>query len=376
MNLMTSNKTKAASIHHRIWTGAIIVVTSRNDHSRRRRRRFRNPFQRQLWTFWATSTPSSSENDVSASYIRIDGPQRVATNGSTMAAIRKGNTIVVGATALVLFCVGMHDAFLGYLAMRRGITASERLHTLTWTLPWIGPTKRSLLRFGAFCPELLLSFNGENWRSLSSMFVTTSLVEWLLLVWVWTRYLPPSVFSSISVFSWQLSWPVVYLLSALTGQLWMVVYYSASVNTNSSLSTNENYDSVPALSGCAGWATAGVLCTVGIQKPSRRFPCFVSAIGLVLLHQFQTTGSVIGCSAGSFFGWAFSGIWSPSVVVSRRRWQQEQRDLIDHDYTYQDILNNGGTKEEIKVRWTLLNVFAAMVVFLLWFLPTIYLVYR
>ena len=350
-----------------------------NDNStnrpQRRRRRLVNPFQRKFRTFWSSLTSSSSsspgDNDLSSSYVMVD-PPRVTANG-IITNICSGNFVVIGATAFVLFCVGLHDLFLAYIAMRRGITVSERL---AWTLPWIGPTERSLLRFGAFCPERLLSFSSEYWRSLTSMFVTTSLVEWILLVWVWTRYLP-SPSSSASNPSWQLSWPIVYLLSALTGQLWMVAFdYD---NLGSSLTHDNYYDYVPTLSGCAGWATAGVLCAIGIQKPHRRFPCFISAIAFVILHQCQTTGSVIGCSAAAFFGWAFSGIWSPELSVSGHQWQQQQqqqRDLLNYDYTYHDILNDGGNKINEKGRWNLLNGLAAAVVILLYFLPIIYLLYR
>lgn len=349
---------------------------------RRRRRRLLNPFQRKFWTFWSALTSSSSESDPSSSYVMIDGPPRLATTGSfgIGISIRRGNAFVIGATAFVLFCVGMHDIFLAYLAMRRGITASEQRYALAWTLPWIGPTQRSLLRFGAFSPERLLSASSsaapEYWRSLTSMVVPISLVEWLLLAWVWTKYLPSSLYSPATNFSWQLSWPVVYLLSALTGQLWMVAFHSSVAQD-----ANAYDSSLPAISGCAGWATAGVLCAVGIQAPNRRFPCFLSSIALVVLHQCQATGSVIGCSAAAFFGWAYSGLWahlSPAMsAMSLKRWQQQQREMLLRDDTYyHDVLHDGGNAMDEKNRWNLWHVLAAIFVFLLWFSPIMFLLYR
>ncbi|OEU21926.1 hypothetical protein FRACYDRAFT_232073 [Fragilariopsis cylindrus CCMP1102] len=303
-------------------------------------------------------------------------------------------------SALVLFCIGLHDAFIAYLAFRRGITMSERSYTLTWNFPWIGPTYRSLLRFGAFCPERLLSStsssSSEYWRCLTSIFVTTSVMEWLLLAWVWTKYIPPvSSRSSLLSPSWHLSWPVVYLLSAFTGQLWMVAFEYNNMGSSSSSSSsnvnnydyNSNYDTaattttttvstIPTLSGCAGWATAGVLCSVGIQRPNRRFPCFISAIVLVILQTCQTTGNTIGCSTGSFFGWAFSGIWEITLlpIVSRRRLQQ--REILNYDYNY-DTLNDTENKTNTNINgWNFWNGLAAVIAVLLWLLPISYLLSR
>lgn len=362
-----------------------------NQQKRPRRRRLLNPFQRKFWTFWSALTSSPSENDSSSSYVMMDGPARLATHGGTMNSIQSGNLYVIGATAFVFFCVGMHDGFLAYLAFRRGIDASEQDYGLAWTLPWIAPTQRSLLRFGAFCPDRLLqaffsSSPPEYWRSFTSMLVPISLIEWLLLAWVWTRYLPSSVFSRASKYSWQLSWPVVYLLSAWTGQLWMTAFHYETIRSSLSNEADAYGDesfSIPDVSGCAGWATAGVLCCVGIQAPNRRFPCFVSSIVLVVLHQCQATGSVVGCAAASFFGWAYSGLWSSSspqgaAWMSRKRWQEHQREMLHRDFTYyHDVLHDGGnTTTNEHNRWTLWHVLAAIVVFLLWFSPIIFLRYR
>ena len=267
-----------------------------HNNERKQRRRLINPFQRKYWTFWSAQTSSQFEKDISSSYAMIEGPSRLKQSSSVVIQVRRGNVFVMGATAFVLFCVGLHDGFLAYISMRRGVTTS---YPLAWTLPWIGPTQQSLLIFGAFCPKhFLLTSSPEYWRCLTSMVVPTSLIEWLLLVWVWTRYLPPCISSH---HSWKLSWPIVYILSSLTGQLWMVAFQYLLVQGASQNSDSE----FPALSGCAGWATAGVLCAMGIQSPIKRFPCFLSSILLVIIHQCQATGSVIGCAAAAFFGWAY-----------------------------------------------------------------------
>ncbi|VEU34809.1 unnamed protein product [Pseudo-nitzschia multistriata] len=348
----------------------------------RRRRRLWNPFERVFRAF----RPKHTSN--------------------------KSMFLVTGTTALVLFCIGLHDAFLGYLAMRRGISASSR-SGFAWSLPWIGPSARSLLRFGAFCPErLVLCYSSSvyswhcYWRSVASLFVVTSLVEWLVLVWVWTRYLPTSWNVSPSNSSpWQLSWLIVYLLSAFTGQLWMVVFDIGYLNSGSSYGKYNDYNPyssdlsmVPAASGCAGWATAGVLCAVGIQRPNRRFPCFLSAIVLVLLHQCQSTGSVVGCSSASFFGWAFSGMWSTTASHYARGHGRgsysttDHQDLLDLDFSHRNVNNNtyhemqvnndhvgnnsSSSYNESDYRCNLWNGFAAGIVFLLWLLPILFFLYR
>ncbi len=321
-------------------------------------------YQPKLWNFWSDLASSPSENGSSKTL-----PFRFAA-----IHIHRGNRYVLGATAFVLFCIGIHDAFLDYLAMRRGDSIS-----LAWSLPWIGPTQRSLLRFGAFCPERILKSPFEYWRCMTSIVLPTSLVEWLLLVWVWTMYLPKSLVFPTRNFSWQLSWLVVYLLSAVTGQLWMNAFHYETIRLTVS-QEQQNSDlyedsSLPALSGCAGWATAGVLCAVGIQTTNRRFPCFVSSIALVVLHQLESTGSVIGCSAAAFFGWAYSGFWSVYFTEeTAKRWQRE---MLHRDYTYYyDALQERGDALNEARQWTLWHVLAAMTLFVLWFAPIIFLLYR
>ena len=338
---------------------------------RPRRRKLRNPIHPKFWNFWYALTSSPTEKDPTSQYTTAEVSPRLADLRK-----RRGNRIVLGTTSFALFCIGIHDTFLGYLAMRRGETTSDRL---AWRLPWIEPTQRSLLRFGAFCPERLLKSSSEYWRSLTSLALPISLVEWLLLVWVWTMYLPTSLRFPTRNFAWQLSWPVIYLLSSFTGQLWMSAFHYETIRLSQTQEQQDSdlYDdsSLPALSGCAGWATAGVLCAVGIQTRNRRFPCFVSSIALVLLHQFEATGSVIGCSSAAFFGWAYSGLFSIYFTEdSAKRWQRE---MLHRDYTYYyDALQERGDALDEAKQWTLWHVLAAMIVFCLWFAPIIFLLYR
>jgi len=369
------------------------VGSNSNSFTRhRRRRRLIMPYEREFWTFWSLSSSSpesqrlddarqNNSNDLDSSYVMIDPPRPIRDNGN--------NFVIIGGTAVVLFCIGLHDIFIAYLSIRRGITVSERRYTLAWSLPWISPTERSMLRFGAFCPDriILPSFSSsEYWRCLTSIFITTSVVEWLILAWIWTRYIPPFSFSSSSLSKspWQLSWPIIYLLSAFTGQLWMVAFdynnMGSSSSSSSSLSssnvnhydTNYNYGTAtttsvtPSLSGCAGWASCGVLCSVGIQRPNSRFPCFILAILLIILQTCQITGNTIGCSAGSFFGWAFSGIWGPSAAFRQRL---QQRELRNYDYRY-DIIND--TENKMLNIW---NWLAVIIVTLLWLLPILKLIH-
>ena len=334
---------------------------------RPRRRKLLNPTQPKFWNFWAALVTSPREIDPTYN-----------TMYASSRAKRKSSHFVLGVTAFVLFCIGIHDTFSGYLSMRRGEASS---YSLTWSFPWFGPSSQSLLLFGAFSPELILKASFfDYWRVFSSMLIPISVFEWLLLMWVWTRYLPSSLFVQPRNTSLHLSWPLIYVLSAWTGQLWMTAFHYETLRMylGQQQQNGNGYDdlSLPALSGCAGWATAGVLCAVGIQAPNRRFPCFLSVIGLVLLHQFQSTGSVIGCAAAAFFGWAYSGIWSQNFPEEYSK--QWQREMLHREYTYQfDVLQERRNfVNETPHRWTVWHVLAAMIVFLLWFAPIIFLLYR
>jgi len=202
--------------------------------------------------------------------------------------------VVVGASALHLFCIGMHDAYLGYVQMRRGIISQ---YSLLWSVPWLGPSARILLRFGAYCPGKIL-WQRQWYRPLTSLTLTTSIFEWLILVLAWWQL--ENIFSpSVSTTSWQIWWPIFFVLSIATGQLWMAAfgsYYS--------------------LSGCAGWGTCGVLCATGVSRPDHRFPLFLTAIALVVLNLLQSTSNVFGAIGASFFGWSLYGMGLPPFTTT------------------------------------------------------------
>jgi hypothetical protein len=245
---------------------------------------------------------------------------------SFVCATRYWGTVVIATSTGILACMGLHDGYLWYLSKRRGI---ELPYSLAWTLPWLTPTARTLIQFGAFSPERLVERN-EYWRIVSSPYVSTSVGEWVLLLWAWAvlRHssgtllvvgsgLPNTALSSppparrggsVGLF---MIWAIVYNLSAWTGQLWVTAF------------PNKN----GGVSGCASWGTCGILCAAGISQPNRRFLLFMTAIALVSLDTVQSLGSTFGALGGSFFGWAFFGVGLTPVcpVMQTEDSMKEQR---------------------------------------------------
>ena len=121
----------------------------------------------------------------------------------------------------------------------------------------------------------------EYWRSLSSLGTTTSVVEWAILAWIWGRELKTAEGAL---------WPIIFVLSCLTGQLWMVAFQRDGI------------------SGCASWGTGGCACAFGVKRPNSRFELFLFSIALLLVNLFQTYSSVYGAIGGIFFGWCCHGI--------------------------------------------------------------------
>ncbi len=193
---------------------------------------------------------------------------------------------VVGASAMHLFCIGLHDIYLWYLQVRRGVYSQN---AVAWSIPWAGPSARILLRFGAYCPGKIL-WQGQWYRALTSLTLAASLSEWTLLAIAWWQ-LENITASIMPTTHWHILWPIFFILSIGTGQLWMAAF-----------------SSYYSLSGCAGWGTCGVLCATGISRPDHRFPLFVTAIALVVLNLLQSTSNVFGAIGASFFGWSLSGM--------------------------------------------------------------------
>jgi hypothetical protein len=235
---------------------------------------------------------------------------------------------VVGASALHIFCIGLHDIFLWYLQMRRDVYSQ---YSLAWSIPWMGPSARVLLRFGAYSPGKIL-WQRQWYRALTSLTLTASLSEWIVMVVGWWQ-LENITASATSTTKWRIWWPVIFILSVGTGQLWMAAfgsYYS--------------------LSGCAGWGTCGVLCATGVSRPDHRLPLFLTAIGLVILNVLQSTSNVFGAIGASFFGWSFSGIG-----------------LVDISFSAFVKENDSLTR-----RWHCLNWLALVTTVTLWVIPILY----
>jgi hypothetical protein len=187
-------------------------------------------------------------------------------------------SILVGSSGILLGCMAVHDFYLWYLASRRGI---EPLYSVAWHTPYLGPSARTLGRFG-----VLQTSNVQYWRFLTSLFVSTSTTEWILLAWAWTtlRKLGPRQGPSVS---WVL---VVSIFSTATGQLWMMAFAQSGE-----------------ISGCASWGMCGILCALGVPHRALRFHLFLSTIALVLINQLQPTSSVWGAIGASFWAWSLAG---------------------------------------------------------------------
>lgn len=294
---------------------------------------------------------------------------------------RSSLMVVPFMSGLFIFCVALHDAFMVYLLWRRGVTST---YSLAWSLPLMAPSERSLLLFGAFSPHHWLE-SQEYWRSLSAMVATSSLGEWGLILISWRWALPSALPSSTHVQQYNhhnsvvasttiwLLWPTEHLLSALTGQLWMMAFTMNSGNEGG-------------ISGCSGWGTAGVLCAMGMLWPDRRFGLFVLAIALVLVNLLQawsyssSTGSVFGVIGASFFGWSWCGMWlkpAATALESASSGSQQHHNIHD-DYFYDSDKRYDGTRrpnQHPSNQWGFWNALSAVVVVNLWLLPILYMLY-
>jgi len=215
--------------------------------------------------------------------------------------------MVLRLTGSLQFFIILHDAYLWYLAYRRGI---EPVYSIRWRLPWLSPSERTLVRFGAFCPARLWQW----WRPVTSLFFVTSVMEWLGIAWAWW---------DLDLKRQQSSW--LYFVSAISGQLWMIAFHPNGV------------------SGCASWGTCGVLTFVGAKLvPDRRFALFLTAIALIVLNLLQPSSSAFGAIGAAFFGWSYAGAF-PTNTISQ--------------------------KDDAKKEWKCLQWFAILVLIMLWILP-------
>jgi len=187
--------------------------------------------------------------------------------------------VLVCATAGIhLASIALHDLYLLYLSHRLGYS-SDVEH---WNLPWLSPSKPVLSRFGAFVPCRLL-FQRQWWRMLTCALTCTSVVEWITILgdWYIIRF---GGITAMNMSCW------IYLLSVLTGQIWMMAW------------------DVNGLSGCATWGTCGVLSASSCATPRQRFLLLSASTAMLVLALFQPTNSFVGTMGATFFGWAFCGV--------------------------------------------------------------------
>jgi len=193
--------------------------------------------------------------------------------------------VVVGASTIHFFCIGLHDVFMYYLQIRRGIPSQ---YSLAWSIPWLGPSTRILLRFGAYCPGKII-WQRQWYRVMTSWTLTSSVAELIGVAAAWWQ-LERISHSMTPTVNWRIWWPSMFLSSICVGQLWMAAFGS--------------YYSI---SGCSGWGTCSALCATGVLRPDKRMTLFLTAIILVILNLFQSGSNVFGAVGASFFGWSVAG---------------------------------------------------------------------
>ena len=193
-------------------------------------------------------------------------------------------TVVWVLSGAHLLSMAIHDFYFWYLSYRQGI----EIDVERWSLPWLSPSTVVLQRFGAFLPYRAIVY-GQWWRMLTSVFMSTSVMEWLLVIWSWRALRWGGARPTRK-------WCYVYLLSVFTGQIWMMAFDLSGV------------------AGAAAWGSSGVICAAGGAKPRQRFLLFMTAIAMVVVSLLEPTNSVMGTIGGSFFGWAYYGLgWSRVV---------------------------------------------------------------
>ena len=314
--------------------------------------------------------------------------------------------------------MGIHDIYLKYISLRRNI---DPPYGLGWyIIPWMGPSIRSMIRFGAFYPiQILTTGRRVYWRFItSSIWATSSIVEWFVLLIAWLHVIPqtttipsyhqqPQQYSTVTPFMMPssstyptydndnnnvrtrpnpilpLRWPVIYILSAMTGQLWMMAFYQYYDNYSNTIDGTVDDESSNIgitnniISGCTSWGTAGVLCATGMQYPERRFELFILAIIIILLNLFQPTSSVYGAIGATFFGWSFSSIWLPSTTTASSNNKNSSTPGASTWHYYSEV-DDGDYKESaskpIRQGWTCWNILALIFTACLWVLPIVYMI--
>jgi hypothetical protein len=234
-----------------------------------------------------------------------DGDKTTWGRGATAAAV--GNIFTLGnllctTSGLNLFAMGIYDFYEWYRLYRTNSGDNTISSSHAWSLPWLIPPRDTLVLFGALAPDRIVTTAGTATRPsyytgiLSSLCVSTSVVEWLLIVGAWRvlnisskqrrKHTTPRVLTE--PVPWH-EFAAIFIGAALTGQLWMWTY-----------DTTEYL-----VAGCVAWGTCGVLCAAGMARPLHRFELFSLATMLLLLSLFlRPYSSVFGTTGSAFFGWA------------------------------------------------------------------------
>lgn len=208
-----------------------------------------------------------------------DGKTATGSHASKNSSPRYSWDIILCAlSGFHLSCMALHDLYVWYLAYRSGHQSNK---DLSWRLPWLSPSTSTLQRFGALIPMKVV--HGQPWRIISSIFMCTSLVEYVFMCLAWhTLRVGGSRPTS--------QWVGLYFMSTMTGQFWTIAWDPSGV------------------SGGAVWGTCGVLCAAGAAKPTFRFVLLVISIALFFVSSIGATSSAMGAIGSSAFGWGYYGM--------------------------------------------------------------------
>jgi hypothetical protein len=193
--------------------------------------------------------------------------------------------------------MALHDLYVWYLSYRLG---NNRQEDVAWRLPLLSPSTSTLVRFGALVPQKVL--HGQAWRMITSVCMSTSLVEYVVICGAWYALrFGGSSHSRHYTSSWGL-----YLLSTVTGQLWTIAWDQSSI------------------SGGALWGTCGVLSAAGVATPRQRFQLLFISLSLFMTSMADmATNSFLGVLGSSTFGVASFGasadrVGNEKVVVLKK----------------------------------------------------------
>lgn len=185
-----------------------------------------------------------------------------------------------------LACMAIHDLYVWYLSFRLGRYSRQQV---AWTLPLISPSKSTLLRFGALNPWKVL--HGQAWQMITSLCMSTSLVEYILMCgsWYTMRNEASASFG-------------LYIMATVTGQLWTIAWADPS-----------------SVSGGALLGTCGVLCATGVAKPQQKWVLLVVPTCLFLTSMTAKEGinSFMGILGSSTFGFAYYGSTGHSLAKEK-----------------------------------------------------------